>query len=1048
MSIESLYSQLEALRTIAIDLHRHISQTTSAEDQTLIASLDEISTSTIEELNKVCAEIEAKRSSSDFIEQKDAESLLAAQIRQQAVITELSKHALLGVDLQELLDEACTEISQLLAVDFCNELEYFSEKQQVLFRAGAGWREGVIGQSYLDLEPDSRPGYVLSKNQPVHILELSKDTRFKSESILVDHEIVSGMSVVISGRSQPFGLLEVYTKKHRTFTQDELRFLQSMAQVLAAAIQHQEVEHALLLSRNQLAVILGGIADGVTAQDKHGQLIYANDAAARILGYANADELLKTPVDRITSMFEIFDELGAKMSMGQLPGRLALRGEPSSPTTVRFRVLQTGDERWALVKAQSVKNEADEVVMAVNIFHDITNLKRAELAQRLLAETSQMLAKDLDYQTRLNSLANLLVPRLADWCAIDLLDDNKKLQRIAVAHPDPQMVEWAHELYERNPPDPNAIRGAYKVIRNNQTEYIPVITNEMIEAVESAESRELIRKLKLASIIIVPLFARGRALGTLSLVWAESNHYYTADDLTLTEELGRRAALALDNARLYGESQRLNIELEDRVNTRTAQLQRTNFLLTEEVNERKLAEEKYRRLNVELEERIAERTSELQNANHSLQREILERELTDEALQLALQKTRELYQISQSMGLVNTPNELLQVLLSSSYLESAIRASIAIFDQVWQKDAAPPAFCTILTAWNKQPETLLYIGQEMTLDEYGLIEHYSRREPLIISDIRTDTRVNQAMRQRLMEISVVGSMLFPLVAGGKWYGMLSLHLDQVIMFDTVDMRHLQGLVDEVAMGIFNFRLLEAEAHARHEAEEANNLKLKFLAMISHELRTPLTSIKGFSTTLLADDVEWTPENQRDFIETISSEADKLSDLIEQLLNLSPLEAGAIRITPQRVKWDQILLTSLPQLNMLAVNHHLMINKPEFDLPDLNVDVMRISQVLTNLVNNAVKYSPQNTTIIISVEKFSDRFIKVCVSDEGMGIPLEARVRVFEAFQQLDHEKGGTHGVGLGLAICRGLIEAHGGRIWVDDHIGDGTTMSFTLPIAN
>jgi len=431
-----------------------------------------------------------------------------------------------------------------------------------------------------------------------------------------------------------------------------------------------------------------------------------------------------------------------------------------------------------------------------------------------------------------------------------------------------------------------------------------------------------------------------------------------------------------------------------------------------------------------------------------LQDEIFERELAEDALQLSLQKTREMYEISQNIALVNTPSELLQVLLSSSYLESAIRASIAVFDQVWQKDAAPPASCTILTAWNKQPETFLYIGLKMTLGEYGLIEHYSRSEPLIIPDIRTDPRVNQVMRQRLMEISAVGSILLPLVAGGEWYGMLSLHLDRVIMLDTIDIRHLQGLVDEVAMGIYNFRLLEAEARARREAEEANNLKLKFLAMISHELRTPLTSIKGFSTTLLADDVEWKPEIQLDFIETISSEADKLSELIEQLLNLSRLEAGAIQIAPERVEWNQIVITSLAQLNALTTNHQLVVEVSESDLPDLNVDVIRVSQVITNLVSNAAKYSPCNTSIIIAAEKLSDQFIKVRVKDEGMGIPREARSRVFEAFQQLEHEKAKSQGAGLGLAICRGLIEAHGGRIWVDDHIGMGTTISFTLPIAD
>jgi len=304
------------------------------------------------------------------------------------------------------------------------------------------------------------------------------------------------------------------------------------------------------------------------------------------------------------------------------------------------------------------------------------------------------------------------------------------------------------------------------------------------------------------------------------------------------------------------------------------------------------------------------------------------------------------------------------------------------------------------------------------------------------------------MRQRLISLGVVGSVIFLLTAGGECYGALSLHFDQIIDLSSEELRHLQGLVDEVAMGIYNFRLLEAEARARREAEEANNLKLKFLAMISHELRTPLTSIKGFSTTLLADDVEWRPENQRDFIETISSEADKLTELIEQLLDLSRLEAGVIRISPRHVEWHQILLTSLAQLNALAINHHLVLEDPDDDLPILNVDVIRISQVITNLVNNAVKYSPQGTTITILAYKLSERLIKVSVIDEGMGIPREARSRIFEAFQQLEREKLTTQGAGLGLAICRGLIEAHGGRIWVDDHKGEGTTISFTLPIAD
>jgi signal transduction histidine kinase len=588
---------------------------------------------------------------------------------------------------------------------------------------------------------------------------------------------------------------------------------------------------------------------------------------------------------------------------------------------------------------------------------------------------------------------------------------------------------------------------AYKVDRLNQVKHPAAITEQVVEVVEPAEAHELFCRLKISFVIAVPFFVRGSLLGTLSLMWTKPDHHSIADDLALTEELAARVAVALDNARLFSEAQLLNAELDNRVLKRTRQLQKTKLRLSKEVEDRKRAEEKYRQLNIELEERIIERTHQLENANRKLRHEIFDRERAENALRSSLEKTRELYQISQSLGLANTPNELLTILLSSTLLGSVVRASVAIFDQVWRKDGPVPAFCTILTAWNKQPQSLLYTGQKMTLAEYGLVKPYSRSQPLIIPEIKSDSRISETMRRRLMSTGAVGSIIFPLIAGGEWYGLMSLHFDQIIKIKAGDIRHLRGMVDEMAVGIHNFILLRTEAQARQEAEEANNLKLKFLAMVSHELRTPLTSIKGFSATLLADDVEWTAENQRDFIETISVEADKLSELIEQLLDLSRLEAGAIRINPKRVAWNQVISTSMSQLNALTSNHQLVIDEIPSDLPALIVDVARVSQVITNLVDNSVKYSPQNTTIVLTTEKLSDQFIKVSVIDEGIGIPLEARGRIFEAFQQLEFKKSKTYGAGLGLAICRGLIEAHGGRIWVDEHRGNGATLSFTLPIA-
>jgi PAS domain S-box-containing protein len=240
-------------------------------------------------------------------------------------------------------------------------------------------------------------------------------------------------------------------------------------------------------------------------------------------------------------------------------------------------------------------------------------------------------------------------------------------------------------------------------------------------------------------------------------------------------------------------------------------------------------------------------------------------------------------------------------------------------------------------------------------------------------------------------------------------------------------------------------LLERERAAREAAEEADRLKLTFLAMISHELRTPLTSIKGFATTLLADDISWDAESQRDFITIISEEADKLTDLIEQLLDLSRLEAGTLGIAPEVLYLPEIVGSSMAQLETITASHDLHIDIAE-GLPPLKADLRRTGQVIVNLVNNAAKYSPPETEIRISAQPDGD-FLQINVTDRGPGIPSEDRELVFEAFRQVE-SRGANYkkGAGLGLAICKGLVEAHGGRIWLQD-TDSGTTISFTLPIA-
>jgi PAS domain S-box-containing protein len=186
------------------------------------------------------------------------------------------------------------------------------------------------------------------------------------------------------------------------------------------------------------------------------------------------------------------------------------------------------------------------------VAHDVTERKKNEEMQRFLAEAGASLSSSLDYRTTLGKMARLAVPYLADWCVVDILEEDGSLDRLAMTHQDQEKVTLARELEERYPPDPDALRGVAQVLRTGQSELVSEIPESLVEeTARDVEHHEILRRLGLKSYMIVPLVARGRTLGAISLVSAESGQRYGPAELELAEELARRAALAVDNARLY-----------------------------------------------------------------------------------------------------------------------------------------------------------------------------------------------------------------------------------------------------------------------------------------------------------------------------------------------------------------------------------------------------------------------------------------------------------------------------------------------------------------
>lgn len=304
----------------------------------------------------------------------------------------------------------------------------------------------------------------------------------------------------------------------------------------------------------ELALVLDRAADAITVQGPDGHLIYANEAAARIMGFDTPAQLLTTPLPEVMQRFELLDERGNPLPLEALPSRRALAGETGPASVVRFRTVAHGQDRWSLVQAIPIIEDG-RVQMVVNTFQDVTGLKRSERRLRLLADAGAILGRSAEYEETLKELAHLVVPDLADWCVVDVTDASQSIRRVAVAHVDPAKRELATEIERRYPPDPSEPSGVVEVIRTGQ----PVVTTEVTPEMLRAAARDddhfrMLQEAGIASAVILPLIARGQVLGAMTMVGSPGGHRYDASDLPLLGELARRAALAVDNARLLHEA--------------------------------------------------------------------------------------------------------------------------------------------------------------------------------------------------------------------------------------------------------------------------------------------------------------------------------------------------------------------------------------------------------------------------------------------------------------------------------------------------------------
>lgn len=610
---------------------------------------------------------------------------------------------------------------------------------------------------------------------------------------------------------------------------------------------------------------------------------------------------------------------------------------------------------------------AGHVAFALDRFRESAARRRHEQAKALVAEAAVVLTASLDYRQTLDTLVRLLVPRLADWCVVHVVGPGGEIHPGELAHADPAREPAVRMLQDRWRFDQDDPIGVAQVIRTGESLLVPRVPAELVAQVaQDPEHRRAMEDLLPRSCMMVPLIARKRTLGTITLVAAESPRVFGREDLALAQELASRAALAIDNARLFAE--------------------------VEEA--RNKAEESARRLRI-----LAEQSSVMATAlDHDTALRLLASFLVRHVADYCVTYSLEPGDAIRRVGLAHRDPA------RTALIEALAGAGVPTFGDRW---GAGPVMRT---------------GEPLLVPELP---------PGLLAEVLEDAE----QRRVVLALHPVSCMMVPIRARGRIIGAIAVALTEADQrrYTPEDLALLEELAGRAGLVADNARLYQA-------AQAAVRARDEMVAVVSHDIRGPLQTIMIACSIL---DLEMPEPRKAQSRAIIRRAVGQMERLATDLLDISRIEAGGIQLHCAEVDAAALLVEVAAAFQATAdaslIRLEVMV---EPSLPRLWADRDRLLQVLSNLLGNAFKFTPQGGRIALRATRCA-MGVRLSVSDTGCGIPRDHVPRLFDRFWQPDRTRG--PGAGLGLAIVKGLVEGHGGVVEVESTVGVGSTFTVSLP---
>lgn len=321
----------------------------------------------------------------------------------------------------------------------------------------------------------------------------------------------------------------------------------------------------------------------------------------------------------------------------------------------------------------------------------------------------------------------------------------------------------------------------------------------------------------------------------------------------------------------------------------------------------------------------------------------------------------------------------------------------------------------------------------------GIIGWVARNgENALVNDVTQDPRYKSYEYH-----NTKSELALPIKIEGKLVGVLNIEDKNLYAFDEMDVVVLQTLCEQIASALKNAKLFEEVKSANEKLQELDTMKSEFLGIVSHDFRSPLSSIILAGKALLKNEEVLSNQRLKEYLQLIVDQANRLNQLAEDTLQITKIETGQVSIAWQIVNTERMIKEAISAVRFS--NRHTVSYYIDPDVSYIKADPAKLRQVVQNLISNAVKYSPNGGKVSIEVREHNNDEILFSVSDEGIGIKPEHRDKLFQKFSRVDSEHTkNIKGTGLGLWICKEIVEAHKGRIWVESEVGKGSTFKFAI----